>query len=784
MTVDSSEVLLPNAPLTGKNMKYIRALFLLPLLALLPPEGKDALQDIRQQWQLYQSHQPQESMYLSLSEKVVVAGDTLWFGGHLRHQSSPSRILYLELMGNGQSLQKETYTINRGLISGQVSIPDTLSSGLYQLRAYTQWMRNGDPSAFFKRHLLVVNPYEEDPAIPMLGQNPDTQLRVVPVGGEWVSGQPGQLSISLGGQENQGLSGRIMNTGDSSEVAQIQLKQGYDLVQVKPEADCIYRAELFLPSGDTLATSLPAASPEGISLITEVRQNQISIKAYTQNPGEHYLLVRSRDSLLHSSQLENTTSSVLLTPELDHAALLEIAVLDKSYNAKAQRLLYLPAKYIQPIIRLDKTTFAPREEVPITISLPPGVSPAHVSFSVRQVSAPSLKMIHDITLPWTETTLFTSTDTMSTSINQFLISQESPFVPWREIVLDGVPPPTFRKEDDYFLLSGRLTSPSGQALQNEITLLSVPGDNPHFDYDRTDSLGRFFIPVYDVYGQNEVVFQLQNDSIPTEWILEDKFAPSNGQSIQSDSAPLVSQEVWTSFFSQYQHRNRILAQYDNRAQAEETNVRRKSRFYGAPNFEVKLADYIALPDFVEVCRELMPGIRLRENEGQYVFSVFDVRTRTFLENPPALLLDGVLVYDPNLIATLDPADIERIETVNRRTYYGEYRFDGMIAVYTHAGDAYRQALPSGARQQEVTFLTPKRPYTRQSLPPRHQPHLPTLLAWKPGLRLTAEEPLTIEVSNGDGLGTFEIVVEGTTDQGQAIHATQSYQISLGPPSQE
>lgn len=37
-----------------------------------------------------------------------------------------------------------------------------------------------------------------------------------------------------------------------------------------------------------------------------------------------------------------------------------------------------------------------------------------------------------------------------------------------------------------------------------------------------------------------------------------------------------------------------------------------------------------------------------------------------------------------------------IETINRRTYYGQYRMDGVVAIYTQAGDAYRDALAPSA----------------------------------------------------------------------------------------
>lgn len=757
-------------------MRNLSVILLLIASAFTIPE--DAwLETIRQQWQVHQESLPDEQVYLSVSEEVLAAGDTLWFGGYLRGEETTSKVLYVELIGGQRSLQKETYLVNKGYVSAQLSIPDSLSTGLYQLRAYTQWMRNGDENTFFHRPLLVINAYDDEPPVPEYEQIRDTRLQVQAEGGQWVRGLPARLLLSLGGENNQILQGRIIQD-DSLRIADVRLEKGMDIIRLQPVAGAQYHAEVYLPSGDTLTTSFPQMEEEGVSLMADFKGDRLHISAYTRGSEKCYLLVRDQNTLLHSSLMEDTVSSLDVPLDARLSDLLEVAVLDARGQVLAQRLLYHKVSSLEPKIVLDKTTYAPREETTASISLPEGMGVARVSVSVRKWPGLSTQLGQNIGDRWSDTWNTGVAALPSGKINQWLVGAESPLPSWQKILDTKPEAPEFRKEDEYLLLSGRLSDSSGDPLQSQMTLLSVPGFNPHFDYDRTDASGRFHIPVYDVYGQKEVIFQTPVDSLEARWALEDKFAPIGQERVMDGKAPLLMQEVWDDLLSAYRLRSQIRTQYGTFINQPEKDIPRKSRFYGEPNFTVRLDDYIALPDFVEVARELMPGIRLRKEGDHYVFSVFDVRTRTFLENPPALLLDGVLIQDPDAIVSLPPSDIERIETVNRRTYYGEYRFDGMIAVYTKAGDAYLQALPTDTERREITFFTPRYPYRSEAPEADYLPDFRTLLHWKPALSLEAAQPQSINFYNRDELGTFIIVVEGITEEGFPVWGTARYSVGM------
>ncbi len=111
-----------------------------------------------------------ERVHLQLSERVIGAGETLWFQGTLLGDPSLSTVLYAEVLNRAGVVVQGIFAVEDGVARGQLSLPDTLSGGWYQVRAYTQWMRNEGPTAFATRPLLVVNAYEDQLSVSASGQ--------------------------------------------------------------------------------------------------------------------------------------------------------------------------------------------------------------------------------------------------------------------------------------------------------------------------------------------------------------------------------------------------------------------------------------------------------------------------------------------------------------------------------------------------------------------------------------------------------------------------------------
>ncbi len=103
-----------------------------------------------------------EKPYLTTNKSYYYPGETVWLGGRMLYQNrlqadSLSRVLYVDVMNSKtEVIQTEIFPIWEGKVKGGFVLPDSLNSGDYFIRAYTNWMRNYPDRDFFLRPLPVL----------------------------------------------------------------------------------------------------------------------------------------------------------------------------------------------------------------------------------------------------------------------------------------------------------------------------------------------------------------------------------------------------------------------------------------------------------------------------------------------------------------------------------------------------------------------------------------------------------------------------------------------------
>jgi len=72
-----------------------------------------------------------------------------------------SKVIYVELIRwNGEEIAQAKFKLNENSVSGYLTIPRTLLSGNYYIRAYTKWMRNFPVEEYCYKLIKVINPFE------------------------------------------------------------------------------------------------------------------------------------------------------------------------------------------------------------------------------------------------------------------------------------------------------------------------------------------------------------------------------------------------------------------------------------------------------------------------------------------------------------------------------------------------------------------------------------------------------------------------------------------------
>ncbi|MEM9830537.1 MAG: hypothetical protein AAF944_07850 [Bacteroidota bacterium] len=727
--------------------------------------------------------QVDEQVYLQLSESIVGAGESMWFQAYITNADSAaalSRVVYLELFNQQQAtVVQGIYPASFGIATGELAVPDSLAGGWYQLRAYTQYMRNGYVSNFFTQPILVVNSNLDNPSPEVQPNRPAFALR--PEGGNWVANRENKVVVTYTGNKSDTVQLEVIQASDSTIVNQSIFTGQLSSFTFTPQADSSYLARLI--TTDTSYIPLPEAREYSSALQVSFADGGLIVKG-TNPPGEekYHLAIRSRTHILYHQPLNPGEFSLIL-PMTNLQGLLEMAILDNQQEARVQRMIYADRQEDYLSLNLSRAVISPREALSIALTKNSDLSDATLSLTVRKSHFPkpplSVATLAHFGLSSIQLPDGVSPPQANSWINQWLVTQTSDWLSWSDMFAQEPTTSTFTQEDEMLLITGQVQVPQSRDEEDRI-LLSIPGDDPYFEYSKITEDGGFAIPISRVYGLQNSILQYNSatDDQPQrlQWKVDNTFAPPPERKFTTPYS--IADNDWQRLVNSYQLRKQIQQGYysiDEDTTVSASKIKKQFRFYGAPNVRVNPNDYISLPSFEEICRELLPGVRLIKKKGKYDFDVFDPGSRSFLPNEPTLFLDGVPIQEKAYIIDFPPSEISFIETVNRRTYYGNVRLDGVVAVYTKQEKAYEEALAGKAHFTSIPYYTSSAPFLLPDSLAVSSPDFRTLLYWKPKISL-GDNNATFSVITADELGTYEVIVQGLTKQGKTVYEKAIFEV--------
>ena len=111
--------------------------------------------------------QPNERVHVQTDKDFYLSGETMHLTVRtLGTDSSPlhmSKVVYVELLGNASNAVRMKIELDEGRGGAVITLPYMLSSGVYELVAYTRWMRNEGEQVFFRRPIGIYNSLSYSP---------------------------------------------------------------------------------------------------------------------------------------------------------------------------------------------------------------------------------------------------------------------------------------------------------------------------------------------------------------------------------------------------------------------------------------------------------------------------------------------------------------------------------------------------------------------------------------------------------------------------------------------
>jgi len=126
-----------------------------------------------------------EKLYVRTDKPYYYPGEPLWFSGVVNYndqtfRDSLSRVAHVELISPGKKiLFSKKLRIDSGFVKGDFILPDTIRSGNYYLRAYTNLERNFGEEYLFLRRIPVIGIMDQvDQKLAISEISPDNQLKI------------------------------------------------------------------------------------------------------------------------------------------------------------------------------------------------------------------------------------------------------------------------------------------------------------------------------------------------------------------------------------------------------------------------------------------------------------------------------------------------------------------------------------------------------------------------------------------------------------------------------
>ncbi len=730
-----------------------------------------------------------EEIYTKTDRDLYIAGEKVWFkiyklNGLTHSPVNLSQVVYVDLLNNDNNpVTQLKFGIEGYSGSGDFRLPDTLRTGNYFLRSYTNWMQNSPDDLFSYKSISVINPFEDISSIkiPSHDQFADS-IYFYPEGGHLINGitiRTGFKSFNRKG-EPVSIKGALV-TGNNDTLCNVGTdNKGYGWTLVNPSG----QQEIYLitstPEGLTRKFRLPSAQNEGITLsVTEKSEHTPVLVRITRSPDFNptrklFLVLNSASQLSFRKEITPVEHETVILKKDIPCGLSNLRIVDDQNNVSSQRWIYNDVE--QPVnfninIQGNRGT---REKIRIAVSASDlKGNPVESDFSISVAKSVTVENKGSDNNMYRQLPELAALNTGSGSmdINDYLIFLKDGEVSFKKEKSNSGIDQVYLPELEGHLISGTIRDrKSEQPLGNEKISLSYVGKFALCQFAKTDNNGDFNFLTRE-HGSHEIVIQPLNSGLADCYV--DLNIP------------------FTSTYTDYKHgsfyidssrigdiNNAIISMQINNiyepffpVSATKKTIPIRHNFYGNPENTIVMANYIELTSIREVIRELVPGVSITKNNNKVGFRLLKQYQTNPYEKDPLVLVDGVPVYDYAKVLDMNSRDIDKIDVLISRYYISDNILDGILHFVSKKGDLGAFEMEKAVFRQEYDFPKEKNEfyspdYSVDSLRNGHLPDFRNTLYWKPELHTDISGKATVEFYSSDEPAEYTITVEGITSDGR------------------
>ncbi len=760
----------------------------------------DSLGGIVGQLARYEQRGPHEKLFLHLDRPLYLSGETMWFKVYAV-DGTQSKPLALSSVAYVEVLNAEHHPVLQGKVGlknatgqGSFLLPASLPAGSYTVRAYTSWMKNFGPDAYFSRSITVVNTRQASGAGAKDSAAFDAQF--FPEGGQLVQGLPSRVAFLVTDKAGKGAAaqGQLLN-GAGAVVATFRTERlGMGTFSFTPLAGQGPYVAVLTPGRQPRIThQLPPAHEQGYVLAladTGPDELTLTVRATSAQPETVFLLGHSRQqpAVALKAALVNGQATFVVRKSQLLEGVSHFTLFDAARRPVCERLYFRrPAHALAITARADKSQYTTRDQVRVEVATPglPAPLAASLSMAVYRLDSLSAASVPGIDrYLWLTSELrgavenpdyyFTAPGPeAAAAADNLMLTQGWSRWRWADVLAPGPPRPlAYVAEPNGPVIRGRLTQPgTGAPRPGVLAYLATPSRITRLTNAQSNANGEFQFEAGNRPGAQEIIIQTdpQQDSTCQITVL-DPFSSEYARQ------PLPPFGLTARFRSDYatRHLNRqvqsaFAGRYRNRFVTPAVD---SAAFYGKPTEQYYLDKFTRFKVLEEVLREYVPGVIVHVRKDGFHLLVTDRLNKVVLEDNPMVLLDGVPVFNMNKIMAMNPLKIRKLEVIDGRYFHGLAVYQGIVSFTTYKGDLEGFPLDAHALVQQYEGVQQQREFysPRYETPQEKQSRLPdlrNLLYWNADLATIGAAPRTVDFFTGDQPGRYLVVVQGLAANGLA-----------------
>ena len=771
------------------------------------------------------------TLFVHIDKPLYATGDRLWMSTYLLdaasyQQAGGETAIHVDLLtSTGKSVQHQWVRIIDGRGEGNFRLSDTLTTGTYRLRAYTDEDAAQRRPAF-ERSVAIYNLLRNDLSIRSDAATQPVDVQILPEGGRWISGLPARVGVKIVQSNGHGLpiAGRIVDDRGAEVVRFKTNQQGMTSVSIEPTAQRTYYADLTY-NNQPQHVPLPKPETEGLLLaadaISDTTRLALTIRSTNRAIVDSaYVLIQQHGRVVDGRKilLQNGVAKVTLPMMTWLPGLAQITLYNASAKPQAERLAFVP-EFVGPVrvlMGVNKKLYQPREQVSLSLNLSDNGSPALATLSASITDAGQVPDdTADATLPAhllltgelrgriENPNQYVVNHTAETrqALDDLLLTQG-----WRRV--SGTP------ETDSLggvSLRGRILTAKNSPIPGaQIIVVSTVGKS-FVKSTGADEQGRFRLAGIAIADTVQLMIKIadrQFKTIPTKeaflvqeetgklWESSKLTVAPNWSTLRAQlEAARIRQEANIDFYRDKSAK--VLKEVTVRAQKIEDrpeDIRQRSLHNAADvvvTFDEKSPVY---PNLYEMMQGRLAGVTVTRKiamAGTSKTGDYQVSMRggnSFMGGTqPLYLMDGVPIQDPdgNVLMFFNPRDIERVEVLKSAGVagiYGSRGGNGVIAFYSKSARYMQGLAKPNEGMMPIQFIGYPL-VQREFYVPRYDGEVTgntisgavdhrDVLYWKPLMQTDSKGHSQLRFPLSDVVQTLRVVIQGVTVDGRPVLGVQ------------